>query len=104
MTTINVTDVMGHYIIDAEGHTGFGSLGNDILCSAVSVIIQSLLGYAEEKQLLCSYDISEGKIKMIIKKDGRIDYSAGVCIYGLKVLSEQYPSNIKIKIDKEIKI
>jgi uncharacterized protein YsxB (DUF464 family) len=41
MTNIKVRLVDGDFIIEAKGHANFAPMGRDIVCSAISAILQT---------------------------------------------------------------
>lgn len=43
MTNINVTMENGHVSIDIAGHAGYAPYGQDIVCSAISAIVQTAI-------------------------------------------------------------
>lgn len=91
--------------LTVKGHAGAGPKGHDIVCSAVSTLVETLASWATEDPDDC---INE---KLIDLKDGEatIEVHTGIfgsieamprfsfVAYGLKNISEQYPEFVKFK-------
>lgn len=83
-------DVVG---LSVKGHSGYAESGKDIVCAAVSALVESMRLYLQE----CPY--------CSVREDGEAILMAATIAYepafdmvhvGLEALSEQYPDNIKI--------
>ena len=90
-----------------EGHTGFALAGNDILCSAISSLTQSLaLGILKVLKISAKYHVDESKgkleLRLPLKLDNEVLNKAQVLFettyLSIKDLSNGYPSNIKMEV------
>lgn len=90
-----------------EGHSGWGQKGSDVVCSAVSAIVQtavaSITGVAEVRQEIVQ---KEGHLQSTIplnslnqKKRDALDIILNTMIIGLKLVDENYPKTLEIIIE-----
>lgn len=93
--------------LKVEGHAGYGSFGEDIVCSAVSVLTQTaVLGLLNVACIDLKYKISDGllyfKIPKALEGQKKIQTDAIVqtMVLGLKNISDSYLENIRI-VEKE---
>lgn len=88
--------------VRASGHSGYAEYGNDIVCAAVSTLVQTaclaiteLIGdipyKTDEKNALFAFSIP----KVSDRHD--IDVILNAMLAGLKNLSSGYPQNIKLE-------
>jgi len=90
------------------GHSGYGTYGNDIVCSAVSVLAQTaLLGLLKVAEADVDYKIHEGYLACAIK-DAGLDKKRVMCeailetMYeGFKSIKESYIKYIDI-VEEEV--
>ena len=87
-----------------KGHSYLGETGNDILCSAVSVLCENL-GHSLEALLKMRVEIekTKGLYKLSINKEKATNESEllfASCILGLRSLFHQYPKHIQIEEKK----
>lgn len=102
MTTIE-TDEKKFYV-RASGHAGAGTMGNDIVCAAVSVLTQTLLNVLTDEEeagrIELEWYMKPGEIQIqalpMSAMHGRIKDYFHMAITGLKDIAEQYPQNIRI--------
>lgn len=85
MTSITFVKYNGEYIFECRGHTEYASYGNDILCSAVSVLCYTLASYLEKAQ-------AEGNICSL-----NSHFSPGEVLISFE-LCDTYPHNIALKV------
>ena len=95
----------GHLLI-AEGHSGFGTKGNDIVCAAVSALIFTLINCLKNEEADGSV-----KLKREIVRDGyfcveahphggneeRIDTVFQTILTGLYMTADEYPEYVKFE-------
>lgn len=89
MTSITFVKYNGEYIFECRGHTEYSSLGNDILCSAVSILCYTLDEYLRRAQLegkICSY---------------RSNFAPGQALISFE-LCDTYPHNIALQVVEAI--
>lgn len=98
----------GKYIqtIEAVGHSGYAERGKDIVCSAVSTLMQSLI-LGLEKVLKVNPSVEMDENVPIIKVETNLDIDEDTQSHvqvlmktarlGLKDIADSYPKFIKIK-------
>ena len=98
----------GKYIqtIEAVGHSGYAESGKDIVCSAVSTLMQSLI-LGLEKVLKITPEVEMDENTPIIKVQVCLDMDDDMMSHvqvlmkstrlGLKDIADSYPKFIKIK-------
>ncbi|MBE6714232.1 MAG: ribosomal-processing cysteine protease Prp [Ruminococcaceae bacterium] len=94
--------------IKARGHAGYGTHGNDIICSAVSTLIETLafciIGYSmaleREPTIMIDEESALIEISAVPKKEYERDISLlfWFCLCGLDALCEQFPKNVGITV------
>lgn len=95
MTRIEYTRSSEGLHISAKGHAGYGVSGTDIVCAAISTLLQSLTEYALESSVLevVSLTLNEGDADITIKGDSEC---FDMTIIGLEMIAETYPDNVKM--------
>ena len=84
MTKITI----GKGIIEIRGHSGYGSIGTDIVCSAISTASQYLQNLTN-----CEYEETEDGYKLHISSS---NINAVVYIDLMKQLEVQYKDYVKV--------
>lgn len=105
MTVITVKRRGGNIVsVNANGHTGYGAEGEDIVCAALSAVIQTAgLGLLHVAKIPADIRTEEGaySITMPDKTDKsmmmRAESILETMMLGLKDLESGYPEYIKIK-------
>lgn len=100
MTQIKVLkDINTVVEVNVEGHAFYADSGNDIVCSAISILC-----YAIGNQMLLidenniNIEIDEGKFNIVSKKYNKdINLLFETLINGFKMINENYPNNLKIQ-------
>lgn len=98
----------GKYIqtIEAVGHSGYAESGKDIVCSAVSTLMQSLiLGLEKVLKITPEVEVDENvpiiKVQVCLDMDDDMMSHVQVLMkstrLGLKDIADSYPKFIKIK-------
>ena len=106
MTRVFYREYYDRYLLIVEGHSGFGEKGKDIVCSAVSILVYTLLNMLKDEEsdnhlklrrevindgYFCvevePFDFSKQKITGLIE----------TIIMGFSLLNEAYPENVKIE-------
>lgn len=84
--------------INIVGHAYYAEPGKDIVCAAVTALVQSLISSLEElTDSKIEYELSPGKAVINYKElsaDAKLLISS--FFLGLKVIEEQFPDNLKI--------
>ena len=98
---IYVTDPEGGKLtMRAEGHAGYAPAGQDIVCAAVSCLMQTLAYSAaeDEKTSSCIYQGKEGPVVNVEAGDSVLMRDKFELVAdGLDLLAEQYPENVNFK-------
>ena len=98
---IYVTDPEGGKLtMRAEGHAGYATAGQDIVCAAVSCLMQTLAYSAaeDEKTSSCIYQGKDGPVVNVEAGDSVLMRDKFELVAdGLDLLAEQYPENVNFK-------
>lgn len=90
----------GKLTMRAEGHAGYTPAGQDIVCAAVSCLMQTLAYSAaeDEKTSSCIYQGEEGPVLNVEAGDSVLMRDKFELVAdGLDLLAEQYPENVNFK-------
>lgn len=90
----------GKLTMRAEGHAGYAPAGQDIVCAAVSCLMQTLAYSAaeDEKTSSCIYQGKEGPVVNVEAGDSVLMRDKFELVAdGLTLLAEQYPENVNFK-------
>ena len=94
----------------AQGHARFAEKGNDIVCSAVTVLLRTTMQVLSETEgILVRADASErGSLDFDVSAESAPAESRAALVYagrfleaGLASLVREYPSNVELKIQTE---
>ncbi len=109
MITVTVTRENGDPVgFRVSGHANMGEYGEDLVCAAVSAIVQTaILGITEVCHISAGVSIEEGETVCILSKDASTDaiQRAGIVmktmIAGLRSIQQSYPRTLKFR-NKEV--
>ena len=109
MITVTVTRENGEPVgFKVQGHANMGEYGEDMVCAAVSAIVQTaILGITEVCHIPAGVSIEEGETVCILSKDAGADeiQRAGIVlntmIAGLRSIRQSYPKTLKFR-NKEV--
>lgn len=90
----------GKLTMRAEGHAGYAPAGQDIVCAAVSCLMQTLAYSAaeDERTSSCIYQDKEGPVVSVEAGDSVLMRDKFELVAdGLDLLAEQYPENVNFK-------
>lgn len=89
------TDSEGRIIsVKASGHSGLANKGNDILCAAVSALLENLAAGLEE--VIKSATVERGKeLKIEIEPNSATELLCATTLLSLRRLQEQYANRIQ---------
>lgn len=90
----------GKLTMRAEGHAGYAPAGQDIVCAAVSCLMQTLAYSAAEDEHTssCSYQGKDGPVVSVKAGDSVLMRDKFELVAdGLTLLAEQYPENVNFK-------
>lgn len=97
MITAIITSTDGELTLEVGGHAEL-SPGNDPLCGAVSVIVQTLeecLGSYAEGTLLAS-TVGKGYARLIAAEGGASALFMGFAVTAFRLLEEAFPENLRL--------
>jgi len=83
--------------LTATGHASYAPVGQDIVCSAFSMLIYTLVEYVSDYANVYKKIIEPGNVSIgfkVIKQEALIGFN--VIIKGLLLLADTYPDNIVI--------
>lgn len=102
MITAKMTHCGNCYTLDVDGHAGFNP-GNDVVCSGVSVLCQSLMSWCanSDEAHITELDARSGKFHIIAF--GRTHDVFSMVALGLKGIEANYPKNISVNIENIFK-
>ena len=109
MITVTVTRENGNPVgFRVSGHANMGEYGEDLVCAAVSAIVQTaILGITEVCHIPAGVSIEEGKTLCILPKDATQEQTERAAIVfdtmliGLKSIQASYPRTLKFR-NKEV--
>lgn len=90
----------GKLTMRAEGHAGYAPAGQDIVCAAVSCLMQTLAYSAaeDERTSSCIYQGKKGPVVSVEAGDSVLMRDKFELVAdGLDLLAEQYPENVNFK-------
>ena len=94
MTKVTYYHKADEVSVEITGHAGYAVEGSDIVCSAISMLIQTLIAYMEAC-CKCEYSIKTAHVWMYAK--GRDAQTAlGVIMTGFWLLEQNYPEYLSI--------
>lgn len=94
MTTVTI----GKYYIKVEGHSGYDAIGKDIVCAAISTLIEATYNYL----IATGNNTRKKEDDALYVIDNYVVNEAGKQIFDsyrlmIKDLAKQYPDYIKIE-------
>ena len=109
MITVTVTRENGSPVgVHVSGHANMGEYGEDLVCAAVSAVVQTaILGITEVCHIQAGVSVEEGNTTCILEKDANPDeiQRAGIVfntmIAGLRSIQASYPGTLKFR-NKEV--
>lgn len=90
----------GKMMLKAAGHAGYAERGKDIVCAAVSALMQTLAYNTAEVESTnaCCYTSPEGPVLSVIAEDeGDMQARFELVADGLSLIAEKYPENVRIQ-------
>jgi uncharacterized protein YsxB (DUF464 family) len=97
MSMIHITykDGGDSFIIEAHGHAGYAEAGHDIVCSAVSVLLQTLIARLDDTT--ADYDEWYEAGQALVRGSGQLACeSFRTVLTGLLSVSETYPQYVEV--------
>lgn len=103
MTKIVYETYYNTHIIECSGHTDY-SCGDDILCSAVSILVATLKAYLEKGEsngevsnLKCILQSGQSYITFDCNEDSPVLCGVDALVMGFEILSDAYPDYISFE-------
>ena len=107
MIKVLCSEYYDNTLVIIEGHAGFAACGEDIVCSAVSALVFTLINCLEEEEgsdritlrrkiIRDGYVCLEAEHRSYAKS--RTEAIIETCIKGLSMLSDTYPDYIKFEM------
>lgn len=101
MIQVTYNEAGNEMILRAEGHAGYAEKGKDIVCAAVSVLMQTLACSVDANNTGNTFELSDGKngnrltvqAPMSVLNRDKFD----LVVEGLIRLAENYPENVQFK-------
>lgn len=101
MIQVTYNEAGDEMILRAEGHAGYAEKGKDIVCAAVSVLMQTLACSVDANNTGNTFELSDGKngnrltvqAPMSVLNRDKFD----LVVEGLIRLAENYPENVQFK-------
>jgi len=100
MTRVYVKDNKEQIEIYAEGHAGYGKKGTDIVCAAISALLQSFVIFCEKDRRISisrfQMDDDKGVLRLWIYDPMRVArFPLEMIKDGLDAIEAQYPENLE---------
>lgn len=87
------------YHLKAEGHAGYATGGDDIVCASVSTLFYTLANYLEQigADDLVGNDEDDFLIECTaLFQDEAVHTAFRMTVFGLSLISEEYPDNVSV--------
>lgn len=95
MINITIEKGKGSFVVEAEGHAEYAEAGKDIVCAAVSILLQGLVGYLDELEEHYHCKAENGKFFLqapLKDMEGALEFVR--C--SLNMLHTIYPENVGV--------
>ena len=111
MTKVIVSKKEGHIVsVDCKGHSGYAPEGEDIVCAALSAVVQTaVLGVLRVAGAKADYrtDEDKGSLKLTIKeadeeKRRECDIILETMLLGVKDLQKGFSAFIKLEVKDDV--
>lgn len=91
--------------LTVNGHAGYAQHGEDIVCSAVSALTETLIARLLQLDAKFSYEKENGAVEIAMRK---VTYDAneafGFAVLGMQLIATAYPKNVEVqKSDTRVK-
>ncbi len=111
MTNVVVSREKGHVVsVQCKGHSGYAPEGKDIVCAALSAVIQTaVLGVFRVAGVKADYHTDEDKGSLSLALGSMSEEKRRTCdailetmLLGVKDLQEGYPAFIKLEVKDDV--
>ncbi len=99
MITVHIRESGNFRELEAEGHALYAPEGQDIVCSAFSILIYTLVDFLlkNKKVLVYKNKIEPGVVHIGFYADeAKIFTAFETVVGGIKILAESYPENLAV--------
>lgn len=96
MTTIFASKSSNEFDLKISGHAGYAAIGSDIVCSAISTLLQTLVLYLGDEGETFSSDIKEGAA-LVHGKGEKSMIAFDVVMEGFTAIANTYPEFVSLK-------
>ena len=93
MIVISLKNEGDKYSVTGNGHADYNP-GQDIICSAVSMLFYAFAGYLINKDIECKYKLDSGNSKIEAVGDAKECFD--MIKIGFLQLESKYPKNVKV--------
>lgn len=99
MTTIEIfKNPSGQYTgITTTGHANYAEQGSDIVCAAVSGIVQGIALGIDKYSKITDFEKKSGRLKIVFYPNDNTEVLIQTLILSISDLEANYPKNIKLK-------
>lgn len=84
--------------IAVTGHSYTNEPGKDLVCCAISTLIQTLAFYLDHSSMLVEYVAEEGNSYIVGNLNSKTEVAAEAIMFGIEQLAKQYIQYINFKI------
>lgn len=95
MTNVNYIISEEHSMIEVEGHSGYAEAGNDIVCSAISILVQTLEEHLDRICDTYNADIKPGRAE-ITAEGAKAKECFEFTVTGLRLIENSFPRYISV--------
>lgn len=94
------SDAAGRLVsFDTDGHAGLAPRGKDVLCAAVSAIVETLAGAVIEILKRGTVERGEGWIRIRVDRpDRESELLCGAALLSIRRLQAEHPEKIRIEV------
>lgn len=96
MTHVTYFEQSDEISIEVQGHSGYAEFGKDIVCAAISVLLQTLVYHLEDNADYMDSNIDNGYV-FCYARGGDARVSFDTILTGLQLIESQYPDYIEIE-------
>ncbi len=98
MTRITLRKARGEYTLTAQGHAGYAGNGSDIVCAALSLMLQALCCAADQAGALLEYEEQAGYLHARAALNDITRAQLDLCLKGLELLQKAYPEHVEVNL------
>ena len=85
--------------LSVNGHAGYSTKGQDIVCAGVSAIVYALIGWLENNiATFTSVDESNGEVVISCEGDEKTATAFYMAAIGIEQIANTYPAHVSIDI------